>query len=219
MHARRTGFGNRTSPSFRLIIPGIASRRMDRKTRERIAEYVRPLAVGLDGVTNFGDVRRAVAAAEAIAGDRSDVDRDRLFLLAVFSGQEKWVSRMGHRSRTELFLSSLGVDRREIAAMFRSLTRFEGEPRTSEEEIVHDAVRLDRLGAYGVARSLVEEYRERSDIPETADAIEEAAGVELKTERGKELAEPRKAAMRQFASRLRAEFLELDRPLDPPPIG
>lgn len=192
---------------------------MNRETRERIAEYVRPLAVGLDGVTNFGDVRRAVAAAEAIAAGRSDVDRDRLFLLAVFSGQEKWVSRMGHRSRTELFLASVGVDRRELAAMFRSLSRFETDPRTPEEEVVHDAVRLDRLGAYGVARSLVEEYRERSDIPETADAIDDAAKVELKTERGRQLAEPRKAAMRQFAARLREEHLELDRPLDPPPAS
>jgi hypothetical protein len=181
---------------------------MDPATRSRIIEYVRPLAVGLDGVTNFGDVERAVAASEAIAGDRSDVDRDRLFLLAVFSGQERWVSRMGHRSRTELFLAPLGVEAREIAALFRSLARFEKDPRTPEEEIVHDAVRLDRLGAYGVARSLVEEYRERSDIAETADAIEGAARVALRTEAARRLAEPRRAAMLEFAARLRAELEE-----------
>jgi len=122
------------------------------------------------------------------------------------------VARMGHRSRTELFLASLGVPPKDVQAMFRSLSRFETDPRTPEEEIVHDAVRLDRLGAYGVARSLVEEYRERSDIPETADAIEEAAKAELKTARGRELAEPRKTAMRNFAARLRAEFQQFEAP-------
>jgi len=80
---------------------------LDQNTRERIEEYVRPLAVGLDGVTNYGDVERMVSAAQAISGGRTDVDEDLLFLLAVFSGQEKWVSRMGHRSRTEIFLASL----------------------------------------------------------------------------------------------------------------
>lgn len=183
---------------------------MDQNARRAIVEYVRPLAVGLDGVTNFGDVERAVAASDAIASERTDVDRDRLFLLAVFSGQERWVSRMGHRSRTELFLSSIGVEPGDVAALFRSLPRFASDPRTPEEEIVHDAVLLDRLGAYGIARSLVEEYRERSDIAETAAAIEEAARLELKTARGREIARPRKAAMQEFAARLRAELREFE---------
>lgn len=184
---------------------------MDSKGLDRLIEYVQPLAVGLDGVTNFGDVRRAAQAAEEVAGKRTDLDRDLLLLLAVFSGQEKWVSRMGHRSRTELFLASEGFPRKTVAALFRALGRFDRDPRTPEEEVVHDAVRLDRLGAYGVARSLVEEYRERSDVPEMAEAIERAAGVVLRTERGRELAVPRKRAMLEFAERLELEFQEFGR--------
>ena len=78
---------------------------MDEAARRQIEEYVRPLAVGLDGVTNYGDIQRMVSASAKIAADQAGIDEDLLFLLAVFSGQEKWVSRMGHRSRTEIFAS------------------------------------------------------------------------------------------------------------------
>lgn len=181
---------------------------MDEETRRRILEYVKPLAVGLDGVTNYGDVERAVAAAEAIAGAAFGGDRDLLFLLAVFSGQERWVSRMGHGSRTEIFLESLGVPRRRVAALLRSLARFERGPQTPEERTVHDAVLLDALGAYGVARSIAEAHRERRDILEMAAAIEEAAARPLLTPEGRGLAEPRREVMRAFAACLRAEHAE-----------
>ena len=183
---------------------------MDRAARERIADYVKPLAVGLDGVTNFGDVRRAIAAALRIGRGREGLDADLLFLLAAFSGQEKWVSRMGHRSRTELFLAAEGVPRRTIAALFRSLGRFDTDPRTPEEEIVHDAVRLDRLGAYGVARLLAEGYRERLDLLEMAAEIDEAVRTELRTPQAQEMANDRRATMQEFAARLRAEYREFD---------
>ena len=181
---------------------------MDEAARRRIREYVKPLAVGLDGVAYFGDVERAVAAAERIAADRENLDRDLLFLLAVFSGQEKWVSRMGHRSRTEIFLASVGVDSHTIGALFRGLARLESSPRSPEEEIVHDAVKLDALGASGIVRSLLEGYRDRLDFSEMAAAIEEASAVPLRTEAGRRLAEARRRTMREFAARLRAELEE-----------
>jgi hypothetical protein len=185
---------------------------LDDRTRSRILEYVKPLAAGLDGMANYGDVERAVAAAEAIAAEARGADGDLLFLLAVFSGQEKWVSRMGHGSRTEIFLESLGLPRRIIAALFRGLSRFQTSPQTLEEEIVHDAVALDSLGAYGIARGLAEAYRERLDMLEMAAAIEEAAARPLCTEAGRLLASPRRQAMLDFAARLRAEHAQFGRP-------
>ena len=185
---------------------------MDSAARRKVLDYVRPLAVGLDGMTNYGDVERMVSAAEAVAGDAPGVDRDLLFLLAVFSGQEKWVARMGHRSRTELFLSSLGVRRESVRALFRALGRFETAPVGPEEEAVHDALRLESLGAYGVARGLADAYRERLDILEMAAALEEAAEASLRTENGRRLAAARKDRMRAFARGLRAEHAEFSGP-------
>ena len=181
---------------------------MDATARARIIEYVKPLAVGLDGVTYYGDVERVHAASDRVAGERDDLDRDLLYLLAVFSGQEKWVSRFGHKSRTEIFLNSLGLDARTVAALWRGLGRLERDPRAPEEEIVHDAVALEGLGAYGISRMLLDGYRERLDFGETADAIDEAAKVSLRTEAGRSLAEPRIAAMKEFSRRLREEYRE-----------
>jgi hypothetical protein len=181
---------------------------MDTAARRKVLDYVRPLAVGLDGMANYGDVERMVSAAEAVAGDAPGVDRDLLFLLAVFSGQEKWVARMGHRSRTELFLASLRVRRETVRALFRALGRFETAPVGPEEEAVHDALRLETLGAYGVARGLADAYRERLDILEMAAVLEAAAEIPLRTENGRKLAATRKERMLAFARGLRAEHAE-----------
>jgi len=130
---------------------------MDPSRRRRIEEYVRPIAVGLDGVTYFGDAERVVRAAERIAGEDASVDRDVVYLLAMFSGQEKWVLRMGQRSRTEIFLTSIGVAEPAMRALFRGLPRLSAAPRTPEEAVVHDALKLESLGATGIARLLLED--------------------------------------------------------------
>jgi len=184
---------------------------MEAAARKAILDYVKPLAVGLDGVTNYGDVERMVSASEAIAAGRGDVDGDLLFLLAVFSGQDKWVSRMGHGTRTELFLGSLGVAPKAARRLFAGLGRIEAAPATAEEEIVHDALRLETMGAYGIARGLADAYRERLDILEMADAIDTAASAPMKTDAGRRLAEPRRALMLDYARRLRSEHAEFSR--------
>ena len=181
---------------------------MKETARERTLEYAKPLAAGLDGLTNYGDVERALAAAERIAASTAGADPELLFLLAVFSGQDRWVVKLGHRSRTEIFLESQGVPRKTIAALFRGLARLQSSPKTLEERIVHDAVALDAMGAYGVARLVAEAYRERLAILEIAASVEEAARHPLLTEAAEALARPRRAAMRDFAARLCAEYDE-----------
>jgi hypothetical protein len=196
---------------------------VDEGNRRRIEEYVRPLAAGLDGVTTFGDTHRIAAACERIAAGRSDLDRDLLYLLAVFSGQERWVSRMGHRSRTEMFLASLGIPGKTIQALFRGLSRLDSRPSTPEEEIAHDAVKIDGMGARGVARVLMEGRREGLAFLEMAEEIEKAAASPLRTEAGETLAADRRRIMIDFARNLAQEEEEFRAEVpglpSPPEIG
>ena len=184
---------------------------MKNDVRRSIEEYVRPLAAGLDGVTHFGDIARIVAATERIAAGREDLDRTLLYLLAVFSGQEKWISKLGNASRTEILLGSQGVSARTIRALFKGVPRLEGAPGSPEEEIVHDAVFLERMGAYGILRLIEEARRERADFPEIARAIQEAAALPLRTPAAEELAIARRAAMLAFARALKDEHAEFER--------
>jgi hypothetical protein len=173
--------------------------------KKEILDFVKPLCAGLDGMTNFGDVERVLLACAQITEGRSDVDEDRLFLLAVFSGQKKRVGVFGQGSRAELFLRSAGVAAEEVHRLFDSISRFREDPRTPEEKTVHDAVRLEEVGAYGVSRIVAESARERKDLRELASAIEERAVDDFQTPRGIEIGRERISWMKSFASQLRHE--------------
>lgn len=178
---------------------------MKKDQRKLILDFVKPLAVGIDGVTNFGAVPRMLSACEGIAAGRADVDRDQLFLLAAFSGQQKWARQFGQGSRLELFLASAGIAPEEIRRLRRSLARFEQDPQSAEEDIVHDARRLEQIGAYGIARIVSRGDRERMDFDEIAAEIDKETRDDFRTPAGRALAAPRLLLMRDFARHLREE--------------
>jgi hypothetical protein len=178
----------------------------DEVWRKTILDYVKPLGVGMDGATNFGDVERIVRTAEAMAAAHPEIRRDALFLLAAFSGQARWVLHAGHGSRTELFLFSVGCTTPQIRELFRSLARYQASPQTPEEEIVHDAWRLEETGAYGLVRLMANAAREQMDFGELCSRIEHATEIRFRTEEGKRLAAPRLGLMKTFAEALRGEY-------------
>lgn len=197
---------------------------LDSGARARILDFVRPLSVGLDGMTNFGFVERRMRISErflegeggerasgatgAAAGGAAVVDSARLFLLAAFAGLPS-ARRITSDGRESLLLRSLHIPLEEISSLSASLSRLESDPRSPEEKIVHDAMLLESVGAYGVTQLLVSGARERMTLGEMADEIDaKMDATPFATEAGRRLAGDRIAYAKDFAAKLRAEAAE-----------
>ncbi len=198
---------------------------IDFAAKARILDFVRPLSVSLDGMTSFGFVDRRLRISEILfegeegrerAGDAVGALPARLFLLAAFAGLPS-ARKVTRDSREELLLRSLRIPFEEISSLVSSLNRLESSPETPEEKIVHDAMLLESVGAYGVTQLLVAGARERMTLGEMAREIaEKMAGARFVTEAGWRLAADRVAFAALFARRLAEEAVEFE---DAPPSG
>ena len=192
---------------------------LDAAARERILDFVRPLSVSLDGMTSFGFVDRRLKISEILFEGEEGRERDgdavgvvpaRLFLLTAFAGLPS-ARRITPDSREELLLRSLRIPFEEISSLVSSLNRLESSPGTPEEKIVHDAMLLESVGAYGVTQLLVAGARERMTLGEMAREIaEKMAGARFATEAGRRLAADRIAFAALFARKLAEEAVEFE---------
>ena len=189
---------------------------LDAAARERILDFVRPLSVGIDGVTNFGFVERRLRIARSLLeGVRrldgpAEVDEDRLFLIAAFAGLPA-ARRISPDSREDLLLRSLRIPFEEIRILVASLNRYEADPRSPEERIVHDAILLESVGAYGVTQLLAAGARERMTLAEMAQEIlEKMVSAHFVTRAGQCLAADRIAFATLFARKLAEEAEEFE---------
>jgi hypothetical protein len=195
---------------------------LDAAARTRILDFVKPLSVGLDGMTNFGFVERRMKISEDFfergreTGETAAANSDRLFLLCMFAGLPS-ARRITADSREDLLLRSLRIPLEEIRILVSSLQRMAAEPQTPEERIVHDAMLLESVGAYGVTQRLVAAARERMTLVEMArDIAEKMAAARFVTEAGRRVAADRIAFATLFARRLAEEAAEYEPPEGPP---
>lgn len=191
---------------------------LDAAARKQILDFVRPLSVGLDGMTNFGFVERRIRISDFLEGEEEGgravgaggADPGRLFLLAAFAGLPS-ARRITSDGRESLLLRSLCIPFEEIRILVSSLSRISSDPRSPQEKIVHDAMLLESVGAYGVTQLLVGGSRERMTLAEMAQEIaEKMAAARFATESGRRLAAERIAFASLFARRLAAEASEFE---------
>jgi hypothetical protein len=196
---------------------------LDAAARAQILDFVRPLSVGIDGATNFGFVERRIRISDFLegeeerggAGGTGGADPARLFLLAAFAGLPS-ARRITADSREDLLLRSLRIPFEEISSLVSSLKRLETDPRSREERIVHDAMLLESVGAYGVTQLLVSGSRERQTLAEMAGKIaEKMAAARFATAAGLRLAAERVAFATLFARKLAEEAAEFEPPETP----
>ncbi|HEV8268828.1 MAG TPA: hypothetical protein VGR00_11355 [Thermoanaerobaculia bacterium] len=190
---------------------------LDPAARARILDFVKPLSVSLDGMTNFGFVERRLGVVERLLEEsrRLDpalaVDEDLLFLLAAFAGLPE--RRVAPGSRADLLLRSAGIAEETLSQLYRSLRRFEASPARVEESLVRDAGLLETVGAYGVAQAIVAGVHDRMTLRELAEDIDaKMASASFSTEVARRLAVDRIELGQHFARRLAAEVEEFEKP-------
>lgn len=190
---------------------------LDAAARAVILDFVRPLSVGLDGMTNFGFVEKRIRISDFLESEEgagssgvAGADPARLFLLAAFAGLPS-ARRITPDSREDLLLRSLRIPFEEISSLVSSLKRIEADPQSPEEKIVHDAMLLESVGAYGVTQLLVAGARDRMTLAEMAQEIaEKMAAARFATPAGRLLAADRVAFATLFARRLAEEAGEFE---------
>ncbi|MEZ5332235.1 MAG: hypothetical protein R2991_09345 [Thermoanaerobaculia bacterium] len=176
---------------------------LDRASRRRIEELVRPLHAGLDGVDGWpAVVRRLELARGLLAGVEHDAVR--LELLVLFHDAVDGLGGLGERSRLHLFLRSLGLAEDEIDQLKRSLRRVAKGPREPEERAVHDALLLGRSGVRGLLDRLFEAARKRRDPLKAVGALDPGPDPErCATVEGARLAAERRKESERWLAELR----------------
>ena len=176
---------------------------------ERIHGYVRPLAVALDGVTNYGDVERMVSSSEAIAGGRTGVDADLLCWRSSRvrrSGSRGWATGAAPSSSSAPW--ACPQDRSAALPGACPVRDRSGLRRGDDRPRRRKARRDRRLRDRAWSRRRLPRAARR---PRDGRRDRGLGRAELRTEYGRALAAARRALMREFAPRLRAEHAEFGR--------
>jgi uncharacterized protein len=173
-------------------------------------EFVRPHYANRDVAHSFRHIERIISRLDMLSeGMSSPPRRDRLHFLACFHGlgarlrdDEKF------REQTTFFLQDLGWTLAEAQELFRSLERHLESPETVEEEIVHDANKVEILGAFGIAKAFTMGGILGQSYEETADYFEHQSlgKTVFRTPTGRRLAEEGRAYVLEFLTRLRREL-------------
>ena len=174
--------------------------------RARVEEYVRPLHTELDGVETFSRVERLEHRLAELARD-VDHDPRLLELLTLFHGVVDRLGSLAGGGRWQLFLRGLGLAPADVARLRSGLERFADEPRTVEEELLHDAVLLERCGVEAVLSRLLAAGRKRLPLDRALAQLD--AGPEpgsFRSARGRRLASGRYCAAEEWLDDLRARL-------------
>jgi hypothetical protein len=174
--------------------------------RARVEQYVRPLYTELDGVETFSRVERLEERVADLAVGAAH-DPRRLELLILFHGVVDRLGSLANGGRWQLFLRGLGLAPAEIAALRAGLERYAGKPRTLEEELLHDAVMLERCGIEAALDRLLAAGRRRIPLDRALAQLDPGPEPErFRLAAGRRLAAQRYAAAERWIAGLRVDL-------------
>jgi uncharacterized protein len=173
-------------------------------------EFVRPFYETRDVAHNFRHIERNIKRLDILSEGVIPTPRlDRLYFLACFHGLGKRLhSEPDLNVRSSAFLRKLGWAEPEIQELFTSLDRHLNSPETVEEAIVHDANKIETLGAFGIAKAFTMGGIMGQTYEETADYFENQSlgKTEFRTPTGQRLSDEGRQYAIDFLGRLRREL-------------
>ncbi len=169
-------------------------------------EFSRPFYVDKDSAHDFSHIEKILDRLSTLSkGIRHPPRPDHLYFLACFHGLDK---RLGtdHSfcDQVTSFLRGLAWTETEIEEIFLSLSRHLTDPKTVEEEIIHDANYIELLGALGIAKAFTTGGARGQSIEKSAEIFEHQFldRIEFRTPMGKRLAEDGRTYAKLFLRRL-----------------
>lgn len=176
--------------------------------RARVEEYVRPLYTELDGVDTFGQVEQIERRLATLAAG-VEHDPELLELMVLFHGVVARLGSLASGGRWQLFLRGLGLRDGEVARLRSALGRYAESPRTREEELLHDAVLLERTGVRAAVSRLLAAGRRRVELERALAQLDAGPDAErFRTAAGRDLAAARQAVAVAWIARLRASVAQ-----------
>ncbi len=172
-------------------------------SRRQLEAFLRPLYAGLDGVQTFGRVERLERRARELAAGE-DYDEDLLELLTLFHGAVERLGSLGPDSRFELLLRGVAVPAERIERLRNGLGRFQDNPQTVEERLLHDACLLETSGVQALLGRLLEAGRRRRPLERVLRQLDPGPAPErFVTPAGAALAAKRRAAAGELLAAMR----------------
>jgi uncharacterized protein len=172
-------------------------------------EFAKPYYADMDSAHDFAHIERILDWLGTLSKETRQPPRlDHLYFLACFHGLEKRLNTdHGFREQVTSFLHGLAWTKTEVEEILLSLSRHFTDPKTVEEEIIHDANYIELLGAFGIAKAFTTGGARGQTIEQSAEIFEHQflKRIKFRTPIGKRLAEGGRTYARRFLKRLRAE--------------
>lgn len=166
------------------------------KVLERLESDVTTLYVGKDPGHNYSHIENLLNLVSRLAVEE-EIDEELMTLICLFHGL--WDEE--HKPQAETLLRAHGYSGEQIESIYHSIfAASEGRPGRTEEALLHDANKLERLGAYGIARTWMITGFNGQDFETGLVYIHRNLETtqQMFTQRGQQLAEERRRTVEHY---------------------
>jgi len=193
-----------------VYLPATVRVELDDRLVHRLLQFVAPHYSARDPAHDLTHIERLLGQLGPLSVGVEPPPRPHLLaFLGCFHGLgRKMLDDSTLREQATELLKALGWTDDDIRLGFEMLPRHLSDPRTSEEQVVHDANYVELLGALGIAKAFTTGGSRGQRYHETVKIFETGVldRVTFRTPAGRTLAEEGRAYVKAFLRRLEVEL-------------